>query len=492
MSEQNSKEKVSFFKQIGASFSKKGFRSGLYATVTSVLVIVALIIVNLIVSASGIEKDLTTGGQKSLTESTKELLSTVEDDLTFYFLTKEGESLSWLDPSFEMYMELYEEGCDKISVETVDLLLNPKFPEAYTDQTIIQYSIIVVNETTGLSRYVSSVDMVLTETTLDQSTFQYVNSVVGLDIEGQVNSAIRYVISGQQTKLYAVIGHNEWQLGSEGQNLLRKANIEYNTLETMTVTSIPEDCDVLFVANPGKDYTDTELQMLKDYADGGGKFLVLGVKQEGLANFDRFLAYCGVQAENRVILEGDSKYHNPNSQLELYPVIETSNDIMKTMAGVYLPMYTAFALKPVQDGEHNITAYPMASTSESAYAKSVENGQVTLTKEETDPTGPFRLGYYMKNEDTKAEAVVLSSGYVFQDGYLVISNYGNASLLVNSINYLADAEEVEAVRTISFDSEEVLAITAAQANTIAIVLVIGLPVLLVVAGVIVMLRRRRR
>lgn len=492
MKEQNGKDKKSFFNRIGASFSRKGFRSGLYATITSVLVIVAIVIVNLIVAASNVEKDLTTGGQKSLTENTKELLATVEDELTFYFLTQEGESLSWLDPAFEMYMELYQDHCDKITFQTVDMLLNPKFAEQYTDQAVIQYSIIVVNEATGLSRFVSSDNMVLTENIIDQYTFQYTSAVVGLDIEGQINSAIRYVTSGKQTKLYAVTGHEEWNLGTEGQKLLEKANIGYNTLETMTVAEIPEDCDILFVANPRKDYTDTELQMLMDYADAGGNFLVLATKQDGLNNFDRFLAYCGVQVENNVILEGDSKYHNPSSQLELYPILETDNDIMKNIAGSYLPMFSVFGMKLAQDRTADYTTYPILSTSEASYAKNVQNGQINSTKEATDPTGPFRVGYYSKNESSKSEAVILSSGAVFQDAYLKVSNYGNAGLLVNGINYLTDAEAVEPIRTLSFDTEEVLTINAAQANTIAIVFVIALPVLLIVAGIYVMLRRRSR
>lgn len=492
MDKQNNKDKKSFFKKIGTSFSRKGFRSGLYAAFTSVLVIVAVVVVNLIVSASGVRKDLTIDGQKSLTESTKELLSGVEDDLTFYFLTKEGETLAWLDPSFEMYMDLYEEECDKIQIETIDLLLNPKFPEQYTDQTIIQYSIIVVNEATGLSKYVSSEDMVLTETTIDQNTFQYVNNVVGLDIEGQVNAAIRYVLSGEQTKLYAITGHGEWTLESEGQNLLRKANIDYNTLETMTATKIPEDCDILFVANPAKDYTDTELQMMKDYADRGGKFLILGAKQEGLENYDRLLAYCGSRVENAVILEGDAKYHNPNSQRELYPILQNDNDIIRTISGRYVPMYTAFALKLAQDTEHEFKTSGMLMTSKESYAKNVKNNQIISTKEDTDEVGPFVVGMYLENQDTGSEAVVLSSGYVFADAYLMISNFGNAGLLINTINALTDSEAVEAVRTISFTTQEMLTINAAQANLVAVVMVISIPVLLIVFGIFVMLRRRSR
>lgn len=483
---------TSFWNKIGVSFHRNGFRSGVYATITSVLVIAAVIIVNLIASASGIQKDLTATGSNSLTEETKELVSGLEDDLTFYYLTKEGETLTWLDPSFAMYMELYERASDKITFETVDLLLNPKFAEQYTDETVIQYSIIVVNEATGLSKYISSQDMVLTQMTMDQYTFQYVTEVVGLDIEGQINAAIRYVTDGDQTNLYAVTGHGELELGSEGQNLLRKANVNYNTLETMTATGVPEDCDVLFVFVPTNDYTEAELQMLKDYADQGGDFLFIAVDQQGVDNFYELLAYCGVKVQSGVVVEGNSKYHNTASSLELYPTIEKNSDITAMLAANYLPMLNTYALSKVTDGAHKFTSATLLSTSSGSYLKSVNGTKVVLTKEDGDPEGPFMAGLYMKNEDTQSEAVVLSSPYVFHDQYLMVSNYGNAGLLTNSIHYMTEAEMVSAIRTISFDSEEMLTITAAQANAIAIVLVIAVPVLLIVAGIYVMIRRRSR
>jgi ABC-2 type transport system permease protein len=493
MEKQNEKTSMSFFDKIGASFQRKGFRSGLYATVTSILVIVAVVIVNLIASASGVQKDLTATGEKSLTKETKELLEGLEDDLTFYYLTKEGQTLSWLEPSYEMYMDLYEASSDRITFEKVDLLLNPKFAEKYTDKTVVQYSIIVVNEATGLSRYISVQDMVLTETTMDQYTFQYQEVPVGLDIEGQLNAAIRYVVSGQETNFYAVTGHGETMLGTEGKKLLGKANIIYNTFESMTASQVPEDCDVLFITMPANDYTDEELKMFKEYADRGGDFLILAEKQDNVANYDRLLAYCGVQVENRIILEGDSTRHDPSSQLELYPIMESTNEITKDLSAAnYLPLRNAYALSAVKDTVHDIKVSKMLSTSDAAYAKSVENGKISPTKQEGDPVGPFHVGLYLENTETKSEAVVLSGGYAFNDKYLVMSNYANASLLTGSVNYMTDAGEVSAIRTLSFDSEEMLTINAAQANTIAIILVVVVPVLLIVAGVCIMLRRRNR
>ncbi|MBR6535845.1 MAG: Gldg family protein [Lachnospiraceae bacterium] len=492
MEKKNDKKSMSFFNKIGASFQRKGFRSGLYAAVTSVLVIVAVVIANLIVSAIGVQKDLTSTGEKSLTEETKELLAGLDTDVTCYYLTKDGSSTG-LESYYEMYIDLYEDASDKITFETVDLLLNPKFAEQYTDKTVVQCSLIVVNEATKLSKYISVQDMVLTELTMDSETFQYKEVPVGLDIEGQINGAIRYVVSGQQTKLYAVSGHGEKEMESEATNLLGKANITYNAFESMTAAQVPDDCDILFVTVPNKDYSDAELEMFKAYADRGGDFLILAEKQANVPNYDRLLAYCGVQAENRVILEGDSSRHNPASQAELYPFIDTTHDITKNLSGAnYLPLIYAYSLTLVKDTEHEITASRLLYTSEAAYAKNVENGKISSTKTNDDPVGPFTVGMYLKNTETKSEAVVISGGYVFSNNYTTLSNYANASLLTGSVNYLAGMDNMSNIRTLSFETEEMLTINAAQANTIAIVLVIAVPVALILCGIYVMLRRKNR
>lgn len=494
MEKQKDNVVVSFFKGIGASFKRKGFRSGLYATVTSVLVIIAVIVVNLITSATGIRKDFTASGEKSLTEETKELLAEVEDELTFYYLTRGSDTTDSYSSYFEMYMELYERASDKITIEKVDLLLNPKFTEEYTSETVLRHSMIVVNETTQKGKYVSSEDMVLFETTMNAQTFQYEENPVGLDIEGQLNAAIRFVTSQQQTNFYALSGHGEKELGSEGKTLLRKANISYNLFESMTATTVPEDCDVLFVTVPGNDYTAEELEVLKAYADRGGDFLILADSMPNLANYNTLLAYCGVKVDNRVIMEGDSRYHIPGAQAQLLPVIERNHEIITAMENAtYMPLSYAYPLSRVMEGDRDYDMSILLSTSEASYSKEIQkNGSVKNTKETGDPEGPFYVGIYLQNTDTESEVVAISGSYAFVDNCVKSSNYINGSLLTNSVNYMAGAEAVSTVRTISFNSAETITINAAQANGIAIVMVVVIPAILLVTGIVVMLRRRNR
>lgn len=487
MKKQNSRKPQSFFKTIGASFQSKGFRFGAYTTIISALVIAAVIAVNLIVSAVDIRKDLTTDGKYSLTKETEELLSNLEDELTFYHLTQNNESLSW----FEVFFELYEKENKKIEFKNVDLVINPKFAEQYTDEEVMQYSLIVVNETNGQSKYISYKDMLLTELSVDPYTYQYKENVVGIDVEGQINAAIQYVTNGKQTNLYAVTGHGETGLGTEGGNLLRKANINYKTFEVMKAEAVPEDCDVLYIAAPTKDYTDAEIQVIENYAAAGGDFLIVATYQSGMENFNKLLAEFGVKVEEGVILEGDPNYYFPQYPYILLPSIVTNHAITQGYSGMeYIPMQSSAALTTLGGADGNLSYSILLSTTGEAYLKT---GYIsTLSKEDGDPQGPFTVGLYVQNADTGAEAVLFSTSAVFMDEYLTTDNFINAAMLTRSINYMAEAELVSTVRTISLQEEEKIVVTASSANAIGIMFVIVIPVILIAAGITVMLYRKRK
>lgn len=487
MKKQNSRKPKSFFKKIGASFQSKGFRFGAYTTIISVLVIAAVIAVNLIVSAVDIRKDLTTDGKYSLTKETEELLSNLEEELTFYQLTKNNETLSW----FEVFFDLYEKENKKITFKNVDLVINPKFAGQYTDEEVTQYSLIVVNETNGQSKYIPYKDMLLTELSVDPYTYQYKEDVVGIDVEGQINAAIQYVTNGKQTNLYAVTGHGELELGTEGGNLLRKANINYKSFEVMKAEAVPEDCDVLYIAAPTKDYTDAELQVIENYAAAGGDFLIVATYQSGMENFNKLLAEFGVKVEEGVILEGDPNYYFPQYPYILLPNIVTTHAITQGYSGMeYMPMQSSAALTTSGGAAGSLSYSILLSTTGEAYLKT---GYIsTLFREDGDPQGPFTVGLYVQNADTGAEAVLFSTSAVFMDEYLTTDNFINAAMLTKSINYMAEMELVSTVRTISLQEEEKIVVTASVANAIAVMFVIVIPVILIATGIAIMLYRKRK
>lgn len=486
MEKKETKNEINFFRKIGASFRNRTFRFGAYAALSGILVVAAVIAVNLLVAAAGIRKDLTADGQKSLTKETKELLDGLENDLTIYYLTRGDQPMAF----FDMYIELYQRASKKIEFKTVDLLLQPKFAETYTDEKVIPCSMIVVDKKTNRSKYISSTDMVIEKTVITENGYDTEPSA--LDIEGRINGAIHYVTSGEQTKLYAVAGHGEKALGEEAKNILRKSNIQYDTFESLTMGDIPQDCDVLFISNPSTDYSNEELALFEAYAQKGGNFLINAVYQEGMDNFNKLLAEYGLQLGNGVIVEGDSKRHSASSPLAVFPEIRTEHKITSAFpTGKYFPApYSGMITVDNQQKTREVSV--LFSSSAKSFLKEMKNGTLELTKKAGDKEGPFTVGIYVKDLQNQSEAVVIANKDAFLDGYLQTDNFVNASLLTNSVQYMAGAEGASAIRMISLEGEEMLTLNASEAYAITITFAVVIPVLLILVGIVIMLRRKNK
>ena len=249
------KENASIKDKFVNSFRNRKFQGGAYTSLVSAIVIVAVVLVNLFVGKMDVQVDLTSSGKYSLTEETIEMLESLEDEITIYYLASSGASIPWFDTIFSKYVKYGK----NLELVTVDPIMNPSFASQYTSETISECSVIVVNETDGRSRYVDYEDMMIVEYGMDYSTYSYTSTVTGLDVEGQINSAILYVTADNLPKLYALTGHGEVELGTGMQEMLAKSNYSYDTIELMKTEEIPEDCDVLFIGAPETDYTDEEM-----------------------------------------------------------------------------------------------------------------------------------------------------------------------------------------------------------------------------------------
>ena len=472
-----------------ASLHSKRFRSGAYAVVVSVFVIIAVIGVNLMVSMLDIRSDMTATGKYSLTNETKTLLGTINDKITIYYLTKENKTISWL----ETFFDEYQKECKNITVKQVDLLLNPKFAEQYTSETVTQHSLVVVNETNGRSRYVSYQSLLIFEYGLD-ANYQYTENITGVDIEGQINSALRYVTTGEQTNFYALTGHGELALGSEAQVFLKRSNVVYHSLNLVTEGKVPEDCDVLYIAIPATDYTDAELAAIREYTKAGGDLLVLGVYQENLKNLSSLLADYALTIQEGVVFEGDESHHVANVLYCILPNVIDHKITSKLSAGKYVTLPTANTIVVQKNLPEELKVDSLLTTTNSSYLKVPdENGAVaTQGKTDEDKPGPFRVGVYAKNEATGSEIVVYTGPAMFADDFFMIDSYANADLFANSISYMADVQEASSIRKIMFNSDETLVINASQATMIGIVCIILIPVCLMICGIAVMLVRKKR
>ena len=477
--------KKSFIGKIKESFSGRKFRSGAYVTLMSVIVIVIVLVANMIVSKLDLKVDMSSQKYYSLSDSTKQLTNNLKDDITIYYLVQSGNENAMI----QKIAQKYETLSSHIKIVEKDPVLYPNFAAQYVDKNtkVNDNSIIVVNDKTNKAKYIDYSDMMVQEP--NYQTYQY--DVTGIDAEGKISSAIQYVTATKLPIMYVVGGHGETAVGTGFKAQMDKQNIEVKDIQTLTTSSIPKDCDILYINTPTSDYSENEVTMIKDYMAAGGKVLVTAdYNSYGLKNFTSLINNYGIDLENGVIFEGDSNMYVPNYPHYLVPQI-LSHDITQSTInnkGAFISPVSS-GLKILDSKRSSLTVEPLLQTSDKAYSK-VNMKSNTTAKESGDIDGPFYVG--LASTDTykniNSKMVVFSSELAFDDNSLQY----NADILVGAVNFLTGGDTSSLAIATKSVQEDSIQVTQQQAIFWAIMVIGILPLLILVTGFVVTYRRRRR
>lgn len=478
-------EKDNLLSGIRKSFLSRKFKGGAYATIISTIIIVLMLLVNIIVTELDLKIDVSREGLYTLTKETKEYVKSIKDNITIYYMAQTGGE----DVTFTEIIEKYSEASN-ITIEYKDPVLYPKFASQYTEETVNENSIIVVNHTNGRAKYVDNSDMY--EYEMDYNTYQ--SYVSAIDVEGQVTSALQYVTTDDLPIMYMIEGHGETEIADVLASSIAKVNVTTKTLSTLTIESIPEDCSILLINAPQTDYSEEEVAMIKDYLAAGGDAIVFadyGV--EGLTNFNGLMNYYGIEFVEGIVLEGSAGYYMGQYVNNLVPTLEShtiTSPIKSNKTSVVVP--AAKGIHILDSARSTIEIEPLLVTSDSAYSK-IDMNSTNIDFEEGDISGPFNLGLTITEtyNDVESRLVVYGSAYIIEESMLNYTSIGNMNLFINSVNFLADRESSIAIPTRSV-VQEYLTLNAAQVNFWGAVVVVVIPVFVLTLGGFICLRRRKK
>ncbi len=484
--DEEQEDRISFADRIKASFTSRKFKGGAYATAVSAIVIIMILVVNILVTELDLKIDVSKEGMYTLTDTTKDYVKDIRDNITIYYMVPTGSE----DKTFTEIIEKYASLSNKIKVEYKDPVLYPNFASQYTDEKVNSNSLIVVNESNKRAKYVDNNDMYKTE--IDYNTYQ--TNVTGIDVEGQVTSALQYVTTEDLPVMYTVSGHGEPDMGATLASSLTKANVTTKSLATLTVKSIPEDCSLLFINGPQKDYTEDEITMIKDYlAKGGDAIILVDYAAEGLDNFNSLMNYYGISFVNGIVLEGEQGYYMGQYVNNLVPSIKShdiTSSILSKQASVVMP--GAIGIQALDSKRSTTQIDPLFTTSDSAYSK-IDVSSNTVEKQDGDIDGPFNLGVAIteKYNEIESKIIVLGSALMVDEQMMSYPSIGNLDLMINSINFVSNKESSIAIRTRSV-TQQYLTMNAAQVNFWAILIVVIIPVLVLAFGGYICIRRRKK
>lgn len=469
------------------SVSVKSLQMGAYNTGMIGVAVVLMVVVNLVAGElPGSVKTVDVTSQKiySLTDTTKDFLKDLQEDVTIYVLAGEDSR----DVTLATTLERFQDASQHIAVEYVDPAVNPRFYMQYTDTAVSSHSLIVVSEKRNKIVDYSSVY----ETEYDYTN--YTSNTTGYDGEGQITSAIAYVTSDSMPRVYILEGHGEAALSSTFTDAVKKENMEYESINLMNYDAVPEDAQCLVIDAPTSDFSEDDLQKILTYMENGGNALVISTwTGQELPNFHKLLEAYGLSVTDGLVIEQDKNCYYQN-QTFLLPKVQRDDMTSSVYGSYYIFVPYAQGIRVPEEEGDTLTYTTLLSTSDSAFARGNLENVDTYEMTDTDEAGPFALGVKaekQENDETKSTLVLYSSAYLFEDSANQMVSGANLMLFSTTIGNLTENEVSVSVPVKSYEVSTLL-VPQSRIVLLALVTTIILPVGLLIVGFVIWFRRRKR
>lgn len=439
-----------------------------------------LVVLNVLVSAlpSSLTKlDISATKLYSITSNTKVVVNALEEDVTIYWIVQSGEE----DDVIENLLSKYESLSDHIKVVKKNPDVYPTFAEQYTNETVQNNSLVV--ECGDRSRFIGYDDIYIQEADIYSYTYS-----TSFDGEGAITSAIDYVVTDDLPQLYVLEGHGEQELPQNFKEQIEKENIETNTLSLLTVDEVPEDADAILIYEPSSDLSEEEVDMLYEYAEDGGKLMVIaGPTEDGiLENLYGLLENYDVETCEGIVVEGNRDSYTMQPYV-LLPEMSSHEITDSLIEENYYPNMPISQGMIINDESGAVT--PLLTTSNESFSKIAGYDLTTYEKEEGDVDGPFAVALSIDCSN-EGQIVWFSSAAFLDDMYNALSSGSNSDLAMNALSSLIGESEAMAIRSKSLNYNY-LSITDSTASLLKTLMIGVFPLTYLGVGVFVILKRRR-
>ena len=327
--------------------------------------------------------------------------------------------------------------------------------------------------------------------------------VTGMKADQELVGGLLYVLSEQVARVVFLEGHREDETG-----ILRLLFERYGYTHSdvnLALQDIPEDTVVVISSAPKTDFLTEEIYKLEEYLSNGGNAMIFyDYNTLSLPLLDDFLGQWGLSVDSKMICDEQYSYFSQRNfvgapvRAGILPSLSDAE-----ASGIPVAMVGA---RPVRsewagDARGRFAAYPLIQTySASSYAKDYgAGGAESLERESGDESGPFALGYHvrqttydMAGSPVHSNLIVSSIGLVDD---IFLNYYGqyfyNIQLiadLANDLNPFGQSVYIPGKQL----GGEAMPVSAGQARAVLILMVITLPLVILALGILVWRRRRHQ
>ncbi len=494
---------LSQWREVARAMSGRQAKFGALALGSVAVVIAIMVAINYIASRENKRWDLTANHVYSLSDQTRKVLASLDAPVQVKVFARSDDFQRFRDRLTE-----YADASKELSVDYIDVDQKPQLANQYKIQS---YGTVVFEYKGRTERAVS-------------------------DGEQELTNALIKVVEGAQKKVYFVEGHGEKDPASADERMgysgaksaLESDNFSVEKLPLAQEGAVPADATVVVIAGPRTDYLPTEIDALTRYLDRGGKLLVMldppgGPDAAPLTNLKTLLENWDIQAGHDVVVDASGMGRLIGTDASVPIAMNYPPHAITDNFRVLTAYPLARSMTPEPGGRDGRVAQAIIETGPRSWAetdiKDLMAGQeVKLEPEKGDKPGPIAIGAAVsapakappktagaqdgkaadgKSEQAstgpaeapKPESRLVAIGDSDFASNMALGVQGNRDLFLNTVNWLAQQENLIAIRPKQPDDRR-LTLTAEQQTMVFWLSVVIIPGLLLLTGVQTWWRRR--
>jgi ABC-type uncharacterized transport system involved in gliding motility auxiliary subunit len=318
--------------------------------------------------------------------------------------------------------------------------------------------------------------------------------------EQQLSNALLRLTRQDERWIVFLTGHGERQPAGETNHglgiftrELERKGLNVQTLN-LTEAEIPSNTNLLVLASPRVDLLPGEVDKLARYLEQGGNLLWLA-EPGGLHGLEPLTEQLDISLLPGMVVDASSQMFGVENPTFVVVAGYPRHEITSEMSTV--TVYPEAAALEINDsGAWDII--PLLSTLERAWTELSEiAGEIQFDSDTDERSGPLDIGVALTRARTDENGaslpmqriVVIGDGDFLSNTYL--GNAGNLGLGLNIVQWLSHDDAALDISIKSAPDTSLVLGKVAQA-VIGLGFLFGLPVLLLVIGILIWLLRRRR
>ena len=471
------------WREIIAYFRHRQARYGAIATVGVLVALAITVAVNYLGARQNKRWDLTASRQNSLAEQTVKVLQSLDAPVKFTVFAQQTDF-----ERFRTRLDAYAYSSPRVNVEYIDPDMKPVEARA---AGIEAYGTVVV-------------------------TYKEKTERVTTDTEQDLTNALIKAMSTMERKVYYLQGHGEREPNkterdgySAVSGSLRRDNYMVERLVLAQMKEVPDDATVVLIAGPTSDILPAEADALRRYLARAGKLMVMldppiGANAAPLPNLEAILKEWGVTPGNNVVVDISGATNDPSIAVAATYPLHAITERFSTLT-IY-PL--ARGIEPIEGGTNGRVAQDCGNHARQlgrvepgvaqrrfrrldgrSQRRQAGPGRARRGRISTRGRGTRRLGHPCHRRRAEARNAVV----VFGDSDFPSNAYGgvpgNVNLFANTINWLAQQENLIAIRPTEAADRRV-SMTPRQQTMALITSIFVLPGLVFAAGIFTWWRRR--